>query len=267
MESFFHNLMKSDSVLMRFVRRGATHTSRSELSPIDALRRPDADTMLVFLSGNGIQFFKRSEDPWYRATIKGARAYYFENDTVQLYRPEEASSPLGCVQQYQFCNPSLPADNRCGPLASWYDSLLGSSALFNLTEEELLSADFPSQQTGSRFSWLFRQMRDSTANIQQIISSLGARALASQQYLAYGIMGEIPDDQWQLDVSHWFSIYLSSIQAGVVNGALGPSNPALNPYRLLPPNEHVKKLCNNQVRAEDFLVHHEFTGRTDVPAP
>lgn len=252
MNSFFHDLINPDSVLMRLVKLGATDTTRSELFPIDALSRPDADTILVFLSGNGIQFFNRTGDPWYRATVKGAKAYYFENDTVQLYRPEEASSPLGCVQQYQFCNPSLPADNRCGPLASWYDSLLGSSALFNLTQEELLSADFPTHKTGSRFSWLFMQLRDATANIHNVISSLGGRALASQQYLAYGIMGEIPDNQWQLDVSQWFSIYLSSIQAGVVNGALGPSNPVLSPYRVLPPNEYVRELCNNQVRAEDL---------------
>lgn len=161
--------------------------------------------MLVFFSVGGIHFFKAAEDPWYRATVEEGKVYYFENEMVQLYQPEKASSPLGCVQQYQFCSPPLPADRRCGPLASFVDSIVGSAALFNLTQEVFLSPDFPIHQAGSSFAWLSRLLGSATTDPPYIISSLGARALASQQYLRNGVMGEILGNQWQLDVAHWFS--------------------------------------------------------------
>lgn len=232
---------------MNYVKLQAPDTIRSDFHPIEALSRLDADTMLVFLSGDGIGFFNTSRDPWYRTTVKSGRVFYFENDTLDYFRPEEASSPLGCIQQFQFCNPSLPQDTRCGPLASWHDSLIASAALFDIAEEEMSGSNFPDHEIGSWFAWLSIQMRLGSANIQNILSSLGARALESQKYLAYGIMGAIPENQWQTDVSQWFSIHLSSLQAGVVNSALGPSDPALNPYKVFPPNEHVRRLCNSQV--------------------
>lgn len=77
---------------------------------------------------------------------------------------------------------------------------------------------------------------------------LGPEALTSLKYISQGTMGPIPDNQWQLDVEYWWSTYLSSLQAGVVDTARGPSDPRLNPYKVQPLNSHMQNMCNNQVR-------------------
>lgn len=229
----------------------------AEFNPIPALARPDADTMLVFLAGKGVEFYKATNDPWYRGTMPGDNALIAgTNETITFYRPEEAASPLGCSKQFQFCNPSFPGDNKCGPLASWLDAMIESATLFNLTAEDMLGDDtpFPNHRIGSRFNWLIMQIAYATMDTYTILSSLEARSLVSQRYLAAGVMGELPENQWQLDVSHWFAIQLASIQAGVVNTALGPSDPALGPYKIMPPNEHVRDLCNSQVRSSGIFA-------------
>lgn len=249
---------------MSYVNFRAPESIVSDFIPIEPLSRPDADTMLVFLSGNGIEFLKPTTDPWYRATVKSGHAYFhFENETTDLYRPEVAASPLGCVQQSQFCNPSLPQETRCGPLASHYDSMLGSAAQFNLTEEEINSPEFPSHRTGSRFAWLTMQLQFAVVPFEVILSTLGARALESQNYLEFGLMGELPENQWQRDISQLFSIYLSSIQTGVVSAALGPSDPALDPYKITPPNKYIRELCKSQVRVH---YHPRTLGFSNIQA-
>lgn len=245
------------SSMISFVNLRAPNDATSDFIPIDSLSRPDADTMLVFLSGNGVGFLKPTTDPWYRATVKlGTASRALENETTETYRPEEATSPLGCIQQFQFCNPSLPQETRCGPLASRDDAFLGSAALFNLNAE---SSKFPSDPTGSRFGWFIAQLSNTVVTVPVILSSLGATALESQKYQSSGMMGEIPENQWQKDISQVFSIYLASLQAGNVNAALGPSDPALEPYKITPPNEYVWELCKSQVRAQGHLNILDFS--------
>lgn len=245
-----HNLTNFYRSLNTVIRSRVPDLNTSGLLPIDALSRPDADVELVFLAGNGIGYLKATEDPWYRATIRrgGLRLTSKESqadETIPRYTPEEAASPMGCAQQYQFCNPSLPEDSRCGPLASWTDAVTGAAPLFNLTQEQLDESS-SDQPNGSRFLWLVPLLGHGKS-INVVISTLSANALGSQQYMSGGNLAEMPDDQWQLDVSRWFSIHLSAIQADVVASALGPTNPALNPYKYPPPNEYGRKICNNQV--------------------
>jgi hypothetical protein len=53
------------------VYKGKSYEYKSQLGTIPALFNPDADTTLIFLSGNGIEFFERTNDPWYHATVPG----------------------------------------------------------------------------------------------------------------------------------------------------------------------------------------------------
>lgn len=204
--------------------------------------------MLAFLAGNGVEFLTSTKDPWYRGVVPaGKYGYIGGNDSIPAYHPDEAASPLGCVQQYQFCNPSLPEDRRCGPLASWAESVVESAALFNLTIAQAFGDEFPSQSTGSRFKWLLTQLFHAATDIHFILLNLGSKALDSQRLLSEGVFPELPENQWKLDVSRWFAVFLASIQAGVVNSVLGPADGNLSQYTILPPNDHVKDICNNQV--------------------
>ncbi|KAK7736866.1 hypothetical protein SLS63_003215 [Diaporthe eres] len=188
-----------------------------DFSSIPGLFNPDGDTILIFLSSNGIQFFDMTSDPWYRATIPGDTVHGQQLDEgLVVYQPEEAASPMGCVKQFQFCNPSQ-SSNNCGPLASWADAQNYAAPLFGITTEDFDNAIDPptSNVLGSRFVWLGRVLAWGQASIAGIISNLGPEALTSIKYLSTGVMGPLPVDQWQLDVRYWWATFLASLQAAV----------------------------------------------------
>lgn len=226
-----------------------------DLAPIPGLFDPDGDTVLIFLSSNGIEFYGITNDPWYHATVPGDAVYVTDmNGTLLVYQQEEAASPLGCLQKFQFCNPSL-SSNRCGPLASWADAQVESAPLFGIPTEQFVAENAPTLNSSisSRYEWFILLLTSTHATIGNIIVDLGPDALTSIKYLSHGYMGTLPANQWQLDVRYWWATYLASLQAGVVNTAHGPTDPALAPYRVLPIDSQAQDMCNNQVR---YLINH-----------
>lgn len=259
--SQFHLLSNTDIVqlvlsgLGNAVYQHETWEEQSNLAPMPGLFDPDGDIILVFLSPNGIDFYGITSDPWYRATIPGDAVIVPDlNGTVPVYQQEEAASPLGCLQQFQFCNPSL-SSNKCGPLASWADAQVESAPLFGITTEQFVQETAPTLNSSisSRYEWLILLLSSTHATIGNIIVDLGPEALTSIKYLSHGYMGILPANQWQVDVRYWWATYLASLQAGVVNTAHGPADPALAPYRVLPIDSHAQDMCDNQVR---YLSNH-----------
>lgn len=221
-----------------------------DFTPIPGLFDPDGDIVLIFLSSNGIEYFDKTSDPWYRATRPGNIAYADDpNKGIMVYQPEEAASPMACVRQFQFCNPSL-SSNNCGPLASWDDAQTEAAPLFGMTMEDWGNGIDPATNNtmGSRYAWLVQTLALGHAPLGLIISDLGPDALTSLKYLSSSLMGTLPDNQWQLDVHFWWATFLASLQAAFVNTARGPTDPALDPYKVLPWNPHARDMCNNQVR-------------------
>lgn len=212
----------------------------SSFLPSEDIRRYDADTFLVFLSGNGVVFSEPASDDWYRATrplysLQDARV----NDSdMFFYGFEEAASPLACVQQFQFCHTSLPENNRCGPLASLPDSIDGVLSIATSNEMK------------TQLSWVSHQV--GTTSIQDPIVVLGSQSLVSQRGLAAGTQGPIEADQWQLDVTHWWATYLAHIQSSFIDGVVGPTDERLQKYtqtQLLSEQDNTtyRNLCQNQV--------------------
>lgn len=227
--------------------------------------------MITFLVGNGVRYLESTDDPWYRGNVPGQIINWTTTGTSsQSYRPEQAASPMACLQQYQICNPALPGNSRCGPLASWLDAQNQAAHLFNITYDQMANATYesiarneiPQSPAAARYVWFWTLLALAVPTLTGVVNVLGTVSLASQQSLdrATGIMGTIPSNQWQLDVKNWWAIWMASLQAGMVNVAYGPHDPLLEPFEILPPNSHVQKLCSNQVsKGRDFMeVSHDF---------
>lgn len=233
----------------------------SSFIPIPELSRSDGDVQVIFLAGNGISFYEQTEDAWYRGTALG---YEIEDPTLQgtrrVYWPEEAASPLGCVTQFQFCNTALSPDKRCGPLASWNDAYSESAPLFNITRSQVSDDGYvPMDPTSTTLTWIVLQLNNAAASLYTLLQTLGPESLSSKASLIEGFMGRLPSNQWQLDVMHWWSTYLASIQGAFVETAIGPADPTggLEEYKQGPWNDYVQVLCNNQVRiiSQQFFLH------------
>lgn len=208
----------------------------------------DADLLLVFMSPEGILFLNQTTDPWYRAVlpvhVSGLGQDY-------LYVPDGAASPLGCSQRYQYCD----SRKNCGNLTSAIDAVISASALFHLTPNDLWTNvrwGRGTDATTSRFE-VFQNALHASSTLYDLLSSLGPSSLLSTQHLGQDFMGPLPDNQWQLDVSHWFAMRMASLQAAFVNSARGPTDEALLPYIKRPSDEYQQEMCNNQVSINSIM--------------
>ncbi|RDW59243.1 hypothetical protein BP5796_12167 [Coleophoma crateriformis] len=225
---------------------GNFQINQSDFDPIPQLFRSNADLTLIFLSGNGVRFFEPMDDDWYRATLTtGDISFVQTQGNVSSYIPAGAASPMGCLEQWQWCNSAYPRESGCGPLASKLDSLFGAAPMFNLTENELNFGDINSATAaGSRLYWITSMEAMDVDTVRTVLSELGATSLSSQSSLIQGIQYPLPQNQWQLDVTNWFNIVLATIQAQYVFMALG--DPDLEQFEVFPSNDAERQLCSSQ---------------------
>ncbi|KAK8086641.1 hypothetical protein PG994_001615 [Apiospora phragmitis] len=186
--------------------QGSFNPRESDFKPDPDLIRRDGDVSLAFLSGNGVYLFSRTDDDWYKATVNTATLSSASNPDQALYRPEEAASPLGCVQQFQYCRD--PTKGQCGSLLIW--------TYFNLMPI--------------------------ATSLKGVIDTLGPTSLAPQTFLQQGMLSRIQENQWQLDVERWWQIVLAGFQATFVNTAQGSGLFGT----VKPENEHDWEFCRNQ---------------------
>jgi hypothetical protein len=213
--------------------------------PISPLLRDDADVTLVFLSGNGVIHSAPSADDWYRVsptTVNVSATINGIVDTTAIYLPLEPASPLGCVNQYQFCHRDI---QHCGPLASLWDAYLNAAHLFNTTDPY----KHASSTSGDPFRYFMAGFLEfQSANLAEMLGQLGPASLASKSSLTSSLQGPIPSNQWQLDVIRWSDIMKSSLQAAYLGiSYFNPPDPSLLEYRTNFTSPDLRKLCNNQV--------------------
>ncbi|KAG8168949.1 hypothetical protein KVR01_001698 [Diaporthe batatas] len=240
--------------LLTYVVNGTIFPSGDNFTPNTGLSSPEGDLVLTFLLGDGIKFLEKADDPWYRVNTPGP------NITTKVefmtYKMDEPASPLACLRQYQFCNPALPEEGRCGPLRGFLDAQFQAAPLFditydqmvNMTVEQMATNDFPQTPAAARYAWLLMFLALQVPSPATLVDILGPNTLTSQQSLtrSSGIIGMIPSYQWQLDIQNLWAIYMASLQAGTVNIAYGTHSPALKPYEIPPSNSHMQKLCESQ---------------------
>ncbi|KAJ9151962.1 Cytochrome p450 protein [Pleurostoma richardsiae] len=221
-------------------RNGSMIEGGSLFAPIPELRREDADTCLFFLSAGKVTFSKEVHDPWYSATRVIGRAGFAKSPTdpsivwANVYMQDEPGSPLACSFQREICNPSFTGGSRCTGLSTRADARLRGEQLF------------PDPRDLRRMLWGYFSMTGTFSSTRSIIATLGSQALLSRTGLAEGRQGPLPDNQWQLDVQFWHSVQLASIQAAMVNAALGPPNEEVKQFFRGPATKEETQLCHNQ---------------------
>lgn len=81
-------------------------------SPDSRLNTTHADVALFMLAQNAIIFNIPCDDPWMSAHIP----YNFTSLGISGYLSDYYLSLLGCVDQYQICNPNVDGDSGCSIL-------------------------------------------------------------------------------------------------------------------------------------------------------
>ncbi|KAG8168101.1 hypothetical protein KVR01_003790 [Diaporthe batatas] len=219
----------------------------SDFIPIPQLIVPDAELKLVFLSPDGVVYLDQTNDPWYRGVLPLYNGADGDLGQRSLYLSDEAASPMGCTMRRQYCN----FNKTCGSLAGNTDALSSVMTLFHMSSEEAYYGDgvqagpLELDATRNRFQ-MFQAPILSSASFTDLLQGLGPSSLLSIEHMFQGIMGPLPDNQWQLDVIYWFEMLLASIQASLVDTARGPTDDRLMPYVATPGNKYQWQVCKNQ---------------------
>lgn len=189
------------------------------------------------------------EDDWYRAsTAGGFRSQSGTKGKAQNYLPEEPASPLGCVEQFQYCNLALPNGSRCGPLGSFNDAIVGAAPFFNFTTQEMEKGSPPlGNREATRLFWMAMISSSNPLDLGSLLHQMAAKSLASQSQLFDGVQYGSSPTQWQTDVTNWFASILAALQAAYVSTAIGPSDKALENVRIPPADTLQQELCESQV--------------------
>ncbi|KAI9164152.1 hypothetical protein HJFPF1_05791 [Paramyrothecium foliicola] len=225
---------------------GSMVKESSFFTPISELSQHNGDLQLIALIPGNVQFTTKSEDLWYRAsTISNRSSRHPQNQggTVRIdtFEADEPTWPLGCVQEYQIC-----IDGNCSGLGSQADI-----EFFLRTISNSLPAFL-----GSRYYfslWL---------SLQNLINALGRKALASRYQTSGGLQPGPKQNDWHLDVIHWYATCLSYIQFQLAELASGPSfgnNLALEEYVRTPAANESQQICHSQkIRSTNYTSFSMF---------
>lgn len=244
------NELARDRAFYAFHVDGNITKDTSDFSPIPELSRDDGDLTIVFLVGNGVRYAEETIDSWYRGMVPSPKYHYLPYQDMppqESFSPEEAASPLGCLQQYQICNVDV---RHCGPLKGYFDYQIQSASVFNISEEAIMEDGFvENNPLGQRFQWFTGVVAyEGTMALSDSLTQLGAFSLSSQAALQGGLMAALAENQWQLDVERWWATGLARMQAGFVDVAVGPSEEGLQSSTLRAPSPHIQEsFCNSQV--------------------
>lgn len=185
------------------------------------MNRTDAEVSLYFLSANEIAYTEPVDDPWFSAHDEGT----FQELT--LWSPDNPVRVLGCIDQQQIC--SATGSKQCTPLGR-----------LNYADLDALDLNIAQLETARRLSLTTMHI-----GISESTDGRGGLALKAQEKVSVGFGQPLPNNQWQIEVSHWMAISMARLQQGVVEWASGPTN--LPPgIRIQLPSDISTAHCFNQ---------------------
>jgi hypothetical protein len=212
---------------------GSYDPNLSSLQPIKELTSNTADTHLIFLSANAVAFQEKVLDPWYHATTPFTEGCtIIGNDTTETFSQDQPASPLACFVQAQYCSPASSDGSQCTPLS-------GQS----ITPADV-SPYLKVQKDRGSLDWL---MTFIFMDPSGVLGELGIQALVARENMGSGSQGPLPDNQWELEATSWFSIALADMQRTWVNMAMGHYPYLSEAYVRRPTSLGEDQLCRSQV--------------------
>jgi hypothetical protein len=198
--------------------------------PIPELNRTDADISIIMINPNSMRFMAPNYDPVFSAFEMMS---YVDNQGLNhtWYLPQYEVSIIACAEQYQMCNPVTGA---CTPLVgsmSLQQQSLSPAVGLNVVQQVIMDRILLTLSFTSAYSTVYPR-KDAALRVQEKATGLD--------------QAPIPDNQWMIEVGHWFEAGLARLQRSIVEYATGPTNiiPGLNVYL---PNDVVSKaMCHSQ---------------------
>lgn len=213
---------------------------QSSFVPIHDLFKEDANVSLFFLTSSAVVFTEEVLDRWYRTNKTGGQLHdqvsMGGHGNITTYRQVQPGSPLACVERQQYCFPGEDKDNKtCTPLSGSLDLINPARYLVD-------------EKRRRETTWMLKTSMDRMILTMHPIAMLGIQVLTSRTGLVGGFQAPLESNQWHLDVQHWHSTAMATLQARFVHYVLGPADSRLEPLWMHPSTKVERQMCNNQVR-------------------
>ncbi|KAL8924268.1 MAG: hypothetical protein Q9172_002741 [Xanthocarpia lactea] len=211
----------------------------SAWTPIPELNRTDSDISLFILAPNSIRYEAPVKDPFFSANLP-----FDLGEGETLYVADHYLDVMACTEQHQYCN---PVTSECTPLTAFHR--LGHYL-------PGLRLNFPQRYTYQRLKLISLQNA-----IYQSVLSRGAQALHASETLVGTLNKGLPDNQWHIEVSEWFSVSMAKLQQLVVQYATGPDEMPDGAILLPPSNQWEQNMCENQIiRSQEGTLSFSILG-------
>lgn len=172
----------------------------------------------MFLAAHAVNFAKPIDDPWFSAHRPNPgplnRTYYFSDHLL---------SPVGCVEQFQYCNPKTDA---CTPLSGIVPATAAAKFDLGLTAMQSAVVDL-----------LINTVYANNAIILQPVNMLADDTSND------GVQMPLPRNQWVIELQDMHNRVLTEIQRIIVDYARGPPSSAAKQF-LVVPDSNYRNLCS-----------------------
>lgn len=217
-----------------------TITARA-FTPIPQLSREDALVSLIFLEPNKLAytgpvddlFFAAHADPWALWTTPN----------ITLYYSDKQVSVMGCIDQHRICNPTWPDGILC---TTWGTVEFTAAVLDKLGLNQM--------QNDTAWVLLLANLDGHIANS---IAGLGSTALRAQSTVYDDINIPLPENQWNIEASDWFSISLARLQHAILEFSTGPEDIDYSLYSRFNLSQLYKTNCGIQ-KVQQLNFNHGY---------
>lgn len=236
---------------------GEGRPRRPDWKPIPDFKRSDADTVVFLLSTSGVSYRNSIPDPFFRAiNSSNTNNVSFDGEIpkTRVFRPESLVTGIGCIDQYQICNPNLPKGvKNCTSLASAAN-----------VSEMTPSLNLNSLQNATALI-LNHYLQDS--GIYNTVSSQGESALKAHS-TSFSIQNDVvqvgnkTELKWQNEVDYWFAASLAGLQIKFVQ-TVGDKSGKDNSQGFQQRNNQKNRKDDNSGKQQQALARKENFVRLD----
>lgn len=204
-----------------------------EFQPLPQISsNPTLPISLVFLANRAF-YDDIVLDPWFDAT-SALESWVIgsDNSTIEetLYLSSNPGAVLACTEQIQVCNPAEGLGTTCTDMNTWYRW----GGFLNYYEgnvvPQLVEIGLNRIQQITTMVLMDAAMSGSVWNV---VGQLGDKALVASNFLTKQETFWSPtlaSNQWQIEVTNWFSIGLAQLQRYFVSTYRVPSEDILRDY-------------------------------------
>ena len=155
------------------------------------------------------------------------------------YAADNNPSPLGCINQHQFCNPNLPSQSGCTDLTGLVQASQSTPGI-----------SFNQKQNAT---YIRLQEAAAAASLNKVVISLDQEILLAVKSVAANQGIHLSIDQWKYEVINLNNIMLAYIQSLMVSYVTGPWGPkqdkifAYDNWIEKPSTPEAQAMCDNQI--------------------